>query len=765
MAGRAKGPSRSDTGKPGLKTLLPAAASVAIAVANPGLVTGAAAGSLVVIVLLSTLGARKSSPNQRLSFLNAQTFIPLSLVAFALGAGGLDASSRISVTAFATFAAYPLICRALLSDVAAQGVVRSSDLLVEALLIGAGTSIVLQVGLLNNAGGTEHSTMLIPAILVGLDLAVVAIVGRSFGVYAGRRSPLIWSAFAGTALLCGHTVAALAASQGNAVPRSATLLVVAGIIGLAMSVLHARFGRGEGVPVNSKRGFSGTHASIVIVAVLAPAGMLAANTRSGHTSTPEVAIGIVATTVVLALHVIDLLRSRATSEHEATHDLLTGLPNRVLLIDRLERAVAHGARTAQPIGVLFIDLDEFKNLNDSLGHQVGDDLLKSTAECLSAISRDEDTVARLSRDEFVVVVPFLNDREQIIGIARRMLEALDSPTDLNGTLMRNPASIGVAVYPEDGETADALIIAADSAMRRAKLSGGTSVEVFNPELSAELAEVSEIEQGLVKAIREDELELYYQPIVDPRTGVTTGAEALVRWNHPERGFLAPFAFIPIAEQSDLIVRLGEWVINKASRELTRWAAHGFTDRSVSVNVSGRHFSHDLVSTVTKALRSAGANPANLTLEITESTAVGDLETVVRKLEELGRLGVTASLDDFGTGFCGLRYLVDLPVQFLKVDRSFVIDQTPRSEAIVSTTIAMGRALGMTVIAEGVETVEQLRFVVHHGCDRVQGFTIARPMPADDFLELLRSEDASDPDDRTARASNGDLAKTAAAAAS
>ncbi|HUW01610.1 MAG TPA: EAL domain-containing protein [Acidimicrobiales bacterium] len=761
MAWRANGSTRSDTGNPGVIGLSLALCGIVIAVVSPGPVTWVVAAALVVIAAFSAFKAKRSAATVRLSLSGARTLIPLSLVAFAVGAGGLEAANRTSLAALATFAAYPLICRVLLKDVAEQGVVRPSDLLVEALLIGASASILLQVGLLSNADGTASSAMLIPSLLVGLDLAVVVIVGRSFGVYSGRRSPLMWSAFAGTALLCGHTTAALAAAEGRDAPAAATWLVVAGILGFAMGLLHARFGRSSGTPVDTKPGMSITHAVIVVVGVLTPAAILVSNEKSGTTTTPEVVAGVFVTTLVVAVHVIGLLRARAASEHEATHDVLTGLPNRVLLMDRLERAVTHGARAQQPIGVLFIDLDEFKNLNDSLGHQAGDDLLKATARCLEDACRAEDTVARLSRDEFVVLMPYLTDRDAIVGIARRLLDAMDEPADLNGTLMRNPASIGVAVYPEDGETAEALLTAADSAMRRAKHAGGGTVEVFNPELSAELAEVSEVEKGLLIAIKEDQLVLHYQPIVDPKTGLTTGAEALVRWNHPDRGLLQPMSFIPIAEQSDLIVKLGEWVINKACRELTRWAANGFTDRSVAVNVSGRHFSHDLVSTVTKALRSAGANPANLTLEITESTAVSDLETVASKLNELGRLGVTASLDDFGTGFCGLRYLVDLPVKFLKIDRSFISDRTPRSEAIVATTIAMGRSLGMTVVAEGVETVEQLRFVVHNGCDRLQGFTIARPMPADDFLQMLKDEEHAGPDDFAAGSYDRSVAEPAA----
>ncbi len=750
MAWRAKGLTTTGTGNPGLSTLLLAACAIAVAVIDPSPVSAAVAVSLVVIAAVSMLRARSTTPNVRPSLSSARTLIPLGLIAFAIGGGGLESTDHWSLAALAAFAAYPFIYHALLVDVADQGVIRPSDLLAEAILIGGGVSIMLQVGLVDNVAGDAGSTMLIPSLLVGLDVAIVVMAGRSFGVYPDRRSPFMWSAFGGLALLCGHTIAALAASEARDLPASATLLVVAGVAGMAMSVLHARFGR-RGVPVHAKSGFSISHAFIVVAGVMTPTALLVSNSRSDTTSTPEVVVGVAITTLVVAIHVIGLLRARAAHEHEATHDRLTGLPNRVLLMDRLERAVAHGERTDQPVGLLFIDLDEFKNLNDSLGHQAGDDLLKSTAQSISDVCRAEDTVARLARDEFVMLAPFLADREAILKIASRVLDALDIPADIQGTLMRNPASIGVAVYPEDGETAEALLAAADGAMRRAKRNGGGTIEVFNRQMSADLAEVAEIEADLVTAIKENQLVLYYQPIVDPRTGLTTGAEALVRWNHPERGFMQPDDFIPIAEQTDLIVRLGEWVINNACRELTRWAANGFTDRSLAVNVSGRDFSHDLVSTVTKALRKAGSNPANLTIEITESTAVGDLETVKSKLEDLGRLGVTASLDDFGTGYCGLRYLVDLPVQYLKIDRSFVADTTARSEAIVATTIAMGRALGMTVVAEGVETVDQLRFVVHNGCDRIQGFTIARPMPADDFLDLLKAEETAGPDDYTAGA--------------
>jgi EAL domain-containing protein (putative c-di-GMP-specific phosphodiesterase class I) len=308
-----------------------------------------------------------------------------------------------------------------------------------------------------------------------------------------------------------------------------------------------------------------------------------------------------------------------------------------------------------------------------------------------------------------------------------------------GERMLVAGSVGVATYPADGSTPDALLESADAAMYRAKETAGNSWELFSGQMATDARERLRTESALLDGIGRGQLVLHYQPVVDLATGRTVGAEALMRWNHPERGVLPPSEFIPIAERSDLIVTLGEWAIFEACRELRHWRDLGFGDLSVAVNASTRQFGHGLTSTVSAALRNTGVDPENLVIELTESTIVDDTDAVAETLSELRRLGVRAAIDDFGTGYCGLRYLSALPVASLKIDRSFVQTMTPSGAAIVAATIAMGKALGLSLVAEGVETPEQQRFLIGQGCDRAQGYLFGRPMPADDLIDRLREE--------------------------
>jgi EAL domain-containing protein (putative c-di-GMP-specific phosphodiesterase class I) len=295
------------------------------------------------------------------------------------------------------------------------------------------------------------------------------------------------------------------------------------------------------------------------------------------------------------------------------------------------------------------------------------------------------------------------------------------------------------VYPDDGESADELLASADAAMYRAKETGGGRFEVFNVALATHAHARLRLETALYDGMARGELTLHYQPIIELATGLTLGAEALVRWDHPEQGLLLPGHFVPIAERSDLVVLLGERVIADACAELRRWEDLGLPGRTVSVNVSSRHFNHDLAGYIASTLRATGADPCGLIIELTEGTAVDNLDRVADTLEDLRDIGVRCAIDDFGTGYCGLRYLGSLPVDSLKIDRSFVQGMTPSAAAIVAATIAMGHSLGMSLVAEGVETVEQIRFLESQGCDQVQGFLCGRPGPADDLVDRLREE--------------------------
>ena len=701
------------------------------------------AGSVAIAAMLTTVVAERdaSAARGRIAVIGGTLLLTLA-------AGGLvDPTDARSVwRPIVALAAYPFLGRALMRQVARYRMVRATDVVVEAVLIGAAASILLQVGLewrsvlVNGSASVEHT---LPALLVGLDVALVVVVARAIAIPAVRSGSLGILGAAIVALLAGHLTAVVRLAL-DAPTEPAGVLIGAALLLAAGATLHGSIVRPPAVAPAEPPLFSAGHAAVVVVSVLAAPVVLAVHVVRAISVSASVAAGAGISGLVLAGHIITLLRERADSEHQATHDALTDLPNRLLFTDRLERAIAHAARNGTPVGVLYVDLDRFKDVNDTLGHDAGDRLLETTARRLQECGRHEDTVARLAGDEFAILLPHLAQASDVLLVADRVLAALQEPVVMGAHALRTAGSVGVAVYPYDGETPQELLNAADAAMYQAKDGGGASVGVFSAELHQHAATRLELESSLVRAIAQDELVLHYQPIVDSRTGRTCGAEALVRWNHPERGLLPPGEFIPVAEQSDLIVDLGDWVIREACLELARWDTLGCADQFVAVNVSSRHFHQDLVSTVTSALRESGVEPAQLVVELTESAAVDDLGLVADRLRELRQLGVKAAIDDFGTGYCGLQYLGDLPVSTLKLDRSFVQAMTPRSAAIVAATIAMTRSLGMTLVAEGVENADQRRFLETQGCDRMQGYHLGRPMPGDEFVDRIRAEALAPP---------------------
>ncbi len=636
--------------------------------------------------------------------------------------------------------AYPLLVQSLLGEVARFRLVRRSDLLVEAALIGAATAIVLQAGIEWQAGADPSIGAIarsgLPALLVGLDIAVIVVASWSLRVPAARRGPLGVIAAGLVALFCGHALTAiqLGTGAGPASGTHAEWLVVLAMVAVGAAAIQATIAPTSPETVAEPPLFSHGHAALVVISLLAAPTVLAVHAVNGIGVSTTIATGTGVSGLVLANYLIELLRERADGEHQATHDVLTDLPNRLLFMDRLERAIAHAGRNDKPVGVLYIDLDRFKDVNDTLGHHVGDQLLRITSQRLLDAVRYEDTVARLGGDEFAVLLPHLAAADDIVQVAERILANLGEPIELAGHKMRNPASLGAATFPTDGADPEALLAAADGAMYRAKELDGPAVVACSTQPVSDAAERLETETALHAAIGNDELVLFYQPIFDAQSESVVGAEALVRWNHPEKGLLGPGQFIPVAEKSDLIVMVGAWVVAEACREQVRWAKLGFGDRFITVNISAKHFNHDVVSTVTAALRATGADPSKIIVEVTESAAVDDIELIAARLQELRDLGVRSALDDFGTGYCGLQYLSDLPVDTLKIDRSFVQSMTPRSAAIVDATIAMSHSLGLKVVAEGVETSEQQRFLQHQGCDRLQGFHLGRPVPADEFVE-------------------------------
>jgi len=430
----------------------------------------------------------------------------------------------------------------------------------------------------------------------------------------------------------------------------------------------------------------------------------------------------------------------------ADFDPLTGLPNRTRFTEILAAAADTAGRIGGQLALLFIDLDRFKNVNDSLGHQVGDKLLQQVAQRLSASARDQDIVARLGGDEFTLLLGGLHDERDAGAVAHHLLEGLAAPLNIDDYEIFVAASIGISIFPRDGEDARTLIRNADAAMYRAKEQGRNTYQYYTPELTDLSFERLELEGGLRRAIERGELLLHYQPQLDANEQVV-GVEALVRWRHPERGVVSPTLFIPLAEDTGLIDPIGEWVLTTACHQAYDWMANGVGELRMAVNLSGWQIIYgDIVTTVRRVLAETSLPPRLLELEITEGFVLQHAERGVSTLSELRALGVTLAIDDFGTGYSSLSYLKRLPVDRLKIDRSFVCDiPDDRDDAAITTTIiGMARHLGLKVIAEGVETAVQLEFLRDHGCDEFQGYYLSKPLSAEELEQFMRHQSVTHP---------------------
>jgi diguanylate cyclase (GGDEF)-like protein len=410
--------------------------------------------------------------------------------------------------------------------------------------------------------------------------------------------------------------------------------------------------------------------------------------------------------------------------HAAKHDELTGLPNRMLLQDRIDFAIALAARHKTKLAVLFLDLDGFKHVNDSLGHSTGDKLLKSIAGRLLHCVRAADTVSRQGGDEFVVLLADVNQAEDAAASASRILQALAQVHTIDEHDLHVTASGGISLYPDDGDNAETLIKNADTAMYQAKDMGRQTYRFFKPAMNARAVERQSIESGLRRALERQQLELHYQPKIDLTTGLTSGAEALIRWHHPTRGLISPIHFIAIAEDCRLILPIGEWVLGEACRQARRWAAAGLSFGTMAVNVSAVQFREaEFAQRVFEILSKSGVDANLLELELTESVLMTGAESTACTLQTLRKKGVQVALDDFGTGYSSLSYLQRFPVDCLKIDQSFIrqISAVRAESTLVTAIINMAHTLQLRVVAEGVETKEELQFVKDRGCDEGQGF--------------------------------------------
>jgi diguanylate cyclase (GGDEF)-like protein/PAS domain S-box-containing protein len=439
------------------------------------------------------------------------------------------------------------------------------------------------------------------------------------------------------------------------------------------------------------------------------------------------------------LDVSDRKRMETELERLALYDPLTGLPNRALFADRLRQVLARRDRHAAT-AVYFLDVDRFKRINDSLGHAAGDDVLREVAERLSGVVRPEDTVARFGGDEFTILCESVGGVLEAVSIADRLQRPLRSPLRAGAAELRLSASIGVAlVEPSENGDGQHLIEDADAAMYRAKERGGARTELFDSTMRENAVRAMRIEQELQRALEQGELRLFYQPSVELSTGRVVGAEALVRWEHPERGLIVPDRFLQVAEETGLIVPLGAWVMGETCRRLAEWQARPeIAHWHLSVNLSARELTHpDVVSTVLRCVRESGIDPRSLTIEVTESTAMADGDTGFRALRDLSGEGIRVAIDDFGTGYSSLEQLRRMPVDIVKVDRSFVsgMAANPTDRELVAAVVGMGRALNLCVVAEGIESPEQAEALRELGCDIGQGYLFAKPLPAAEMDQL------------------------------
>jgi len=443
----------------------------------------------------------------------------------------------------------------------------------------------------------------------------------------------------------------------------------------------------------------------------------------------------------------DVSAARAMSEqiaHSAEHDFLTGLPNRLLLNDRVSQAIALGQRHSYQVAVLFLDIDGFKHINDSLGHAIGDKLLQSISERLVGCIRAVDTVSRQGGDEFVMLLPAVENAQDAALAARRMLAAIAEAHNIDNHDLHVTASIGISVYPEDGLDVATLIQNADTAMYQAKENGRQSYQFFEVAMNVRAVERQSIEESLRRAVERNEFVLHYQPKINLRTRAITGAEALIRWTHPTRGAVSPAQFIPIAEDCGLILPIGDWVLREACTQARAWVDAGLPAVSMAVNVSAMQFQHEeFLKGVFDILKETGFDPHYLEVEVTESALMKRAEVTALVLQILRAGGVKVAIDDFGTGYSSLSYLRKFPLDALKIDQSFVrqITTTPEETTIVSAIISMAQSLNLRIVAEGVETAEELAFLEARECEEAQGYYFSKPVPAEQFAALLAAQQA------------------------
>ncbi|MFV2005415.1 MAG: putative bifunctional diguanylate cyclase/phosphodiesterase, partial [Gammaproteobacteria bacterium] len=428
-------------------------------------------------------------------------------------------------------------------------------------------------------------------------------------------------------------------------------------------------------------------------------------------------------------------------QHIAHHDALTNLPNRVLFMDRIKRSLAHAKRNSERAAVLFFDLDRFKNINDTLGHIIGDKLLIEIASRLKKAIREDDSIARLGGDEFAVLVDKISSENDVTQIAQKILSCLEKSAQIDGHSLYTTASIGISLFPDDGEDAGTLLQNADIAMYRAKDMGKNNYQFYSKDMSARAIQRLKMENSLRMALKNNEFLLYYQPQIDTQNQSITGVEALIRWQHPELGLISPSEFIPLLEETNLILDVGDWVLDTACQQIKKWSQSGYADLTISINVSGRQF-HDenFYERMLELTEKYGIRTEQIELEITESILMDKQKKTIENINNLGRYGFRIAIDDFGTGYSSLSYLQRFRIDTLKIDRSFIKDIVTNSDdaTITMAIIAMAHSLKVNIVAEGVETQQQLDFLKQQDCQLAQGYLFSYPLASKEMTKLLHS---------------------------
>ncbi|MHB8841133.1 MAG: putative bifunctional diguanylate cyclase/phosphodiesterase, partial [Candidatus Aquicultor sp.] len=445
--------------------------------------------------------------------------------------------------------------------------------------------------------------------------------------------------------------------------------------------------------------------------------------------------------IPIGMDVTDRKQAEETINYMSYYDTLTGLPNRALFNDRLNLALAYAHRNQEVFAVMCLDLDSFKSINDTMGHVVGDEVLQGISKRLQECLREGDTVARLGGDEFALLLPQVTGVENVVKVAQKIFDAIQPPFNFDERDFYTTTSIGVSLYPYDGDDPQTLIKNAEVALYRAKEQGRANYQLYAPAMNAKAFERLAMENSMRKALEREEFIVYYQPIVDITTGRIISMEALIRWQHPALGLVSPAEFIPLAEETGLIVPIGEWALKTACEQNKAWQKSGLPEVRISVNLSARQFQQqNLVEMVNQTLEATGLAPEYLEFEITESVVMKDADAAIAILHEMKKRGIKVAIDDFGTGYSSLGYLKRFPIDKLKIDKLFVhtVTTDPSDEAIAEAIIAMAKSLNLRVVAEGVETVEQLELLHSLRCDEMQGYLYSRPLPAKEATKLLRS---------------------------